>query len=209
MTVSDQPAATDGYALEKYRDYLRLLASQQLASRFRGKADPSGVVQNTLWEAHRELDRGIHVPSGDRLAWLRRILANNLADEVRRMTAEKRDIGREMSLEHGIETSSRRLEEWLARDLNPAASKHDEPVLKLVAALGRLPDAQREAIILQYWSGLTFAEIAEQMGRSFEAVAGLIKRGLRQLRTELGAIPLETNQADGNERAEVDDVPRD
>ena len=66
MTVSDQLAATDGYALEKYRDYLRLLASEQLASRFRGKADPSGVVQNTLWEAHRELNRGVHVPSGER-----------------------------------------------------------------------------------------------------------------------------------------------
>ena len=96
VIVSNQPAATDDYALEKYRDYLRLLASQQLATRFRGKVDPSGVVQETLWEAHRELIRGVDVPSGQRLAWLRRILANNLADEVRRATAEKRDVGREM-----------------------------------------------------------------------------------------------------------------
>jgi RNA polymerase sigma-70 factor (ECF subfamily) len=185
--VPDQSSATDDYSLEKYREYLRLLASQQLATHFRGKVDPSGVVQETLWEAHRELERGAEVPSGERLAWLRRILANNLADEVRRMTADKRDVGREVSLEQGIEASSRRLEEWLARDLNPASVKYDEPVLRLVGALAKLPEAQREAIILQYWTGLTFAEIAVELGRSREAVAGLIKRGLRQLRTELGA----------------------
>jgi RNA polymerase sigma-70 factor, ECF subfamily len=185
--MSNQSASADGYALEKYRNYLRLLASQQLAARFRGKADPSGVVQQTLWEAHRAIAGGAEVPSGERLAWLRRILANNLADEVKRITAEKRDVGREVSLEQGIETSSRRLEEWLARDLNSAAAKLDDAVLQLVAALSRLPEAQRDAIILQYWTGCTFAEIADELGRSREAVAGLIKRGLRQLRSELVA----------------------
>jgi len=185
--VSDQPAIGDGYALERYRDYLRLLASHQLAARFKGKVDPSGVVQETLWEAHRELAGGAEVQAGQRLPWLRRILANNLADEVRRMTAERRDVGREVSFEVGIETSSRRLEQWLAHDVNPAAAKEDDGVLRMVAALARLPEAQREAIILQYWSGLSYSEIAEQLGRSREAVAGLIKRALQQLRSEIGA----------------------
>jgi RNA polymerase sigma-70 factor (ECF subfamily) len=156
--------------------------------RFRGKADPSGVVQETLWEAYQQLDRGLKVSSSGRLPWLRRILANNLADEVRRMTAEKRDIGREVSLDHGVEQSSQRLERWLARELKPAAAHPSEGrVLMLAAALTRLPQAQREAIELQYWSGRTLAEIAESLGRSREAVAGLIKRGLRHLRQELGA----------------------
>jgi RNA polymerase sigma-70 factor (ECF subfamily) len=188
--MNDQPATTGSYILERYRDYLRLLASQQLAARFRGKTDPSGVVQQTLWEAHQELARGLEVPSGQRLAWLRRILANNLADEIRHVTAEKRDTAREVSLEQGIATSSKRLELWLARDLTPrAASDGDDAVLQLVAALTRLPEAQREAVVLQYWSGCSLAEIAVEMGKSREAVAGLIKRGIRQLRVELGALP--------------------
>jgi RNA polymerase sigma-70 factor (ECF subfamily) len=191
VTTPAEHAAADGYALEKYREYLRLLASQQLALRFRGKVDPSGVVQETLWKAHRELARGLDVPSCERLVWLRRILANNLADEMRRVTAQKRDVCREVSLEQGIETSSKRLELWLARDLNPAAAKDDEPILQLVEAFAKLPEAQREAIFLQYWMGMSFAEIADEMGRSREAVAGLVKRGLRQLRTELGALSAE------------------
>jgi RNA polymerase sigma-70 factor (ECF subfamily) len=198
VTTPAPHATADSYALEKYREYLRLLASQQLALRFRGKVDPSGVVQETLWKAHRELARGLDVPSCERLVWLRRILANNLADEMRRVTAKKRDVGREVSLEQGIETSSKRLELWLARDFASAGAKDDEPVLKLVAALARLPEAQREAIFLQYWVGLSFAEIADQIGRSREAVAGLVKRGLRQLRAELGAISPQANHAAPN-----------
>ena len=41
------------------------------------------------------------------------------------------------------------------------------------------------SLMLHYWTGWTLAQIADQIGRSREAVAGLIKRGLRQLRLEL------------------------
>ena len=131
--------------------------------------------------------RGAQVPSGQRLAWLRRILSHNLTDAVRRQTAGKRHIGREVSLQQSIEQSSLRLEAWLACDLPPGrAAEHEEHVLQLVAALGKLPEAQREALMLHYWTGWKLAQIAEHIGRSRKAVAGLIKRGLRQLRTEMG-----------------------
>lgn len=173
-------------SLEQYREYLRLFASQQLAARFRGKIDPSGVVQDTLYEAHRERARGLEVPPRERLPWLRKILANNLADEVRRVTADKRDVGREVSLQQAIEQSSLQLEKWLARDLAPdAPAEQEELVLQLVAALARLPEAQREAVAMHYWSGLTLADIAQRLDRTRNAVAGLLKRGLRQLRAEL------------------------
>ena len=59
----------------------------------------------------------------------------------------------------------------------------------LVGASGRvgqqLPDAQREAVILHYWQDWTVAAIAEHLGRSSAAVAGLLKRGLQQLREVL------------------------
>jgi RNA polymerase sigma-70 factor (ECF subfamily) len=173
-------------ALEQYRDYLRLLAAQQLGLRYQGKVDLSGIVQETLWEAHRAIDQGASIPLPNRLPWLRRILANNLADQVRRLHADKRDIGREVSLQRAIERSSLHLEEWLAiESRSDKRMAGEEQLLVLVAALSRLPDAQREAVTLHYWSGWTLARIAEHLGRSRAAAAGLVKRGLRQLREDM------------------------
>ena len=120
--MSPESPAADPFALNQYREYLRILALQQVALRFQGKVDLSGIVQETLWEAHQELQEGCIVDAGKRLPWLRRILSNNLADAVRRMAADKRNVGREVSLQQSIEQSSMRLEAWLAREDPPERS---------------------------------------------------------------------------------------
>jgi RNA polymerase sigma-70 factor, ECF subfamily len=167
-------------AVERYRDYLHLLARLQLDPRLRGKIDLSGVVQQTLLEAHQAGG----VPA---LAWLRRILANNLGDEIRKLTTAKRDLGRERSLEAALEASSARLDEWLAAEQSsPSAPlQREEQALRLARALAELPEAQREALVLQHWHGWTLARIARHLDRTPAAVAGLLKRGLQQLRAVL------------------------
>jgi RNA polymerase sigma-70 factor (ECF subfamily) len=187
--VSREASAPDPHSLNQYRDYLRILAAQQIANRYQGKVDPSGIVQETLWEAHREMERGAAVRPGQRLPWLRRILSNNLTDAVRQLQAGKRDVAREISLQQVVEQSSMRLEAWLACEMPPNRPiEHEEHVLQLIRALAKLPEAQRESLTLHYWSGLTFAQIASHLGRSREAVAGLIKRGVRQLRLQMSEI---------------------
>ncbi|HEV3116593.1 MAG TPA: sigma-70 family RNA polymerase sigma factor [Gemmataceae bacterium] len=176
----------DGAAtlLERYRKYLALLARLQLDRRLQGKVDLSGVVQQTLLEAYRMLPRFHAKTQQDMAAWLRRILANNLADEVRKLGTAKRDARRERSLEAALEESSARLGAWLAAEQSTPSqqAQREEQALRVADALASLPDAQREALELQHWHGWPVAQIAEHMGKSRSAVAGLIKRGLEQLR---------------------------
>jgi RNA polymerase sigma-70 factor, ECF subfamily len=173
--------------LERYRDYLRLLANLQLDRQLRAKVDPSGVVQQTLYEAHLKLAELMNQPSEQRLAYLRRVLSNNLNDEIRKARAGKRDARREQSLEAAIDKSSFHLQTLLADDgsLPGARIERQERSVELATALERLPDDQREALVLHHWQGRSLAEIAEEMGRTRGAVAGLLKRGLRQLRADM------------------------
>ncbi len=174
--------------LEDYREYLRLLAQLQVDQQLQGKIDLSGVVQQTMLEAHQALPT-YELNDADHLAaWLRRILANNLTDEIRKLRTDKRDLGRERSLDAALEQSTYRIQEWLAgNQSSPSGRLHrQEEALRLSAALAKLPDAQRQALVLRHFQGWSLAQIAEQLDRSHAAVAGLLKRGLQQLRSQLG-----------------------
>jgi RNA polymerase sigma-70 factor, ECF subfamily len=173
---------TDALArrLEEFRAYLHLLARLQMDHRLKGKVDPSGVVQQTIWEGYRALSTGPLPAEAQLAALLRRMLANNLADEIRKNYADKRDVDRERSLD----ASSAQLEGFLAGALSSPeerAERNDE-LLALAQALEKLPEAQRQAVELHYLHGWRLEEIARHLGRSKAAVAGLLQRGLHKLR---------------------------
>jgi RNA polymerase sigma-70 factor (ECF subfamily) len=174
--------------LEGHRPYLSLLARMHLDPRLRDKLDPSDLVQQTLLEAHakREQFRGTTAP--EQAAWLRQMLVHNLADAVRALHREKRDVKLERSLEAAIDGSSCRLAAWLAAEQSSPSQQamHNEQLLRLADALPQLPDAQREAVILHHLQGWSLAELAGHLGRSEPAVAGLLHRGLKKLRELLG-----------------------
>jgi RNA polymerase sigma-70 factor (ECF subfamily) len=179
----DRPGQAQEQALEPFRAYLRLLARLHLDPRLRAKLDPSDVVQQTLLQAYQARHQFRGQEPGQLAAWLRRILARNLALAVRDFARARRDVARERSLEAALAESSSRLEAWWAEGSSPSqqAQRHERG-LRLAAALEQLPHAQREALVLQHWQGWSLERIGEHLGRSPEAVAGLIKRGLKQLR---------------------------
>jgi RNA polymerase sigma-70 factor, ECF subfamily len=174
-------------ALESYREYLGLLARLQLAPRLAAKIDVSGVVQMTMLEAHQALVQRRGQTDAEKAAWLRRILQNNLADEIRKLGAAKRDVARERSLEAALADSSSRLEAWLAADQS-SPSQHalrEEQLLGMAHALAALPETQRKAVELHHLQGLSLEEIARDLGTTKPAVAGLLHRGMKSLRQRL------------------------
>ena len=55
------------------------------------------------------------------------------------------------------------------------------------AAVRRLPDAQREAVVMAYWGGLTADEIARRIEVPLGTAKSRIRLGLEKLRAEGGA----------------------
>jgi RNA polymerase sigma-70 factor (ECF subfamily) len=146
--------------------------------------DASDIVQQTLLEAHQSSGdfRGKSDP--EKAAWLRQILARNLADELRKFRRGKRDVRLEASLEAALNESSVRMERWLASE-DGTPSQHavaNEQLVVLAAAMMKLPDDQRKAVELHHLQGYRSAIVAERLERSEVSVAGLLRRGLKRLR---------------------------
>jgi RNA polymerase sigma-70 factor (ECF subfamily) len=170
--------------LLRYHEYLLLLARQQIEPPLRSKLDPSDIVQQTLLEAHRDAAQFRGTSDGEWAAWLRQILARNLANAVRDLHRDKRDVRRECSFDQQIEASSARIEAWLASaDSSPSErAERNEQLLRLASLLATLPDLQRGAIELRYLREWSLEEIATHLERTPAAVAGLLHRGLTALR---------------------------
>jgi RNA polymerase sigma-70 factor, ECF subfamily len=178
--------STEGFAnrIDDFRSYLNLMARMQLDRRLQSKMDASDIVQQTMLQAHRAQAnfRG----SSDRqlAAWLRQILARNVYHASRDFQRDKRDVRNERSIENAMDNSAVRVEAWLSADQTGPAAKavKNEQVLMLANSLESLDEAKRIAVELHYLQGWKLAEIAQQMDRSVSGVAGLVQRGLQELK---------------------------
>lgn len=174
--------------LLKYEAWLRLLARNEIDSRFAGKFDASDAVQQTLMEAWKgwEQFRGDAEPQ--RLAWLRQILAHQLAHLARHYAGTaKRDVAREVSIEQTLCQSAQRLDALLlAKDASPSGlAVANEQRLYLAEVLEHLPADYRLVIMLRNIEEMSHEEIAERMERSVGAVRMLWVRALAALRDAL------------------------
>jgi RNA polymerase sigma-70 factor (ECF subfamily) len=177
-----------GRLLDRYGNYLGLLARVQVGRRLQGKIDPADLVQEAFLEAHRHFPvfRGQSEP--EVAAWLRQIMAGVLSNLLRRyLGTQGRDVRLERELAGELDRSSQALDGGFA-DPGPTPSKlavGRERAVLLADALGRLPDDYREVIILRNLEELPFAEVAKRMRRSEDAVQKLWVRALAKLRATL------------------------
>jgi RNA polymerase sigma-70 factor (subfamily 1) len=175
-------------ALEKYRAYLETLTFIQIDPRLRGKFGWSDIIQGTLIEATRTLESMEAMDPEDQRRLLRRMLLNNLRDEIDHWRTKGHDVGREQSLDEAAEASLVRLRDCIAAQESTPSEKviQLEEEERVREAFSQLPEREREALILQQRHGWKLDQIAEHLECTTKAVAGLQARGRARLRKLLG-----------------------
>ena len=169
---------------EQYREYLRLLGTSQLARELLGKVDLSGIIQATMLDAC-QVDTKLFASENLQRAWLRRTFLNNLLDDLRRLRSEKRNVGRERSLDASLSESASRVNVLLAAETSTPSVKasRTEQAELLLQAIAQLPPLQRQAIELYHIRELPLQEVARIMGRPKGAVTALVYRGMQGLKS--------------------------
>ncbi|MEO1980626.1 MAG: sigma-70 family RNA polymerase sigma factor [Fuerstiella sp.] len=168
---------------------LHTAARHRLDSRLGPRLDASDVVQQTLFEVQQSLSEFRGQTDAEWHAWTRSILQHNVANENdRHLHAQKRTVTRERSIDEDRAEQGPLKYVLRERQCSPSQQAQDnESCQQLRLAITSLPDLQQTAIRMRYLQHMPIAEIAVGMSRSKTAVAGLLKRGLNQLPTQMAA----------------------
>jgi RNA polymerase sigma-70 factor (ECF subfamily) len=178
-----------GRLLESCRGYLLIVANGELDVDLQAKEGASDRVQETFLEAQRDFGQFQGTSEAELLAWLRRLLLNNIANFTRRYRITgKRSVEREVALD---ERANQSLQAGLpAKTDSPSGQAvAKEQAVALAQALERLPDDYRQVLRLRFEEGRPFEEIATLMGRSANAVRKLFARAVERVQQEVEKKP--------------------
>jgi RNA polymerase sigma-70 factor (ECF subfamily) len=157
---------------------LLAIAAQHRDPELRAKAGESDLVQDSLLEGQRDFPAFRGESPHELLAWLKQILAHNLANFRRRYRdAERRTVRRE------LEFSAATGEVAAGESATPVETVvRREDLARLQVAIDELPEEAREVVVWRQRDALSFEEIGARTGRTPEGVRQVWWRAVNQLR---------------------------
>jgi RNA polymerase sigma-70 factor (ECF subfamily) len=169
--------------LDRYRPLLHLHVRQLRLGRLHcAKFNSSDIVQETFAKALRGLDGFRGETEAQLVAWLRRILRNVLTDFVRASPGPVREVSI-----HEADDGETPIGAYItASTPGPSTlARRKEDILRVAAAVGRLPGDEQDAVVARHILGLSLPEVAIRLGRSKKGVAMLLYRATRRLKESL------------------------
>lgn len=151
----------------RVRDYIRMMVKDNDVA--------DDIFQETFIKVVNTIDEGRYSDNGKFLSWVLRIAHNKVIDYFR---AQKQAPSvSESNSGYDILGTMRFAERTIEDQI--IAEQIDSDIKSLVELL---PDEQREVVLLRYFSGLSFKEIAEQTGVSINTALGRMRYALINLR---------------------------
>ncbi|CAN5320901.1 sigma-70 family RNA polymerase sigma factor [soil metagenome] len=163
-----QAQAGDPEAFEQlfsgHRAYLQKVVELRIDRRLRSRVDPADVVQETHLEAIRRLSAFLEQRPMPFRLWLRQIAFDQTLKANRRhLGTARRAARREVPLP---ERSSLLFAQQLAAAGSTASQVLERRQLarRLRAAIARLPDADREVLLMRHFEGLSNQDVGSVLG---------------------------------------------
>lgn len=151
----------------RVRDYIRMMVKDNDVA--------DDILQETFIKAVRVIDEERYADTGKFLSWILRIAHNQVIDHFRSQknakTVSESDAGYNML--GTLRFAERTVEDAMI------SSQIEEDVRRLIE---RLPAEQREVVMMRYYSGLSFQEIADQTDVSINTALGRMRYALINLR---------------------------
>lgn len=189
--LAEKVRAGDADALAEFVDAVRpqLLAfiDRQIGAALRRKVEAEDILQEVSADAVRSLG-DIDLDERDPFSWLCQIADRRIKDAARYFDAKKRDSAREVPLgTPGGSTGQAGLINMLVASLTTPSKAFSRNAReeRLLEALAKLPEDQREALRMRYVDSMPTKQIAEQIGKSDAAVRVMLTRSLKKLQTIL------------------------
>ena len=177
LTLLDRARAGDAVALDsliaRFLPRLRRWATGRLPGWARDLADTHDLVQETVVQAFKRIDKFEVRGDGALQAYLRQVLLNRIRMEIRRASRRPEASALDSQID---DASPSPLEAAIGR----------EALERYEAALGRLRPQDREAIVGHVELGLTNDELAAALGKpSANAARMAVERALYRLAKEM------------------------
>ncbi len=165
-------ALVDSYSPRLFGFLYRLTGSRN---------DAEDLLQEVFLRVVRRIEHYDHRGQFD--AWLFRIATNLVRDRGRRAQRTPRLTSLDGHGEQGT-SDSRSPQRWADASIPPpdGAMVLGEQVDALQLALAKLPEVEREVIMLRHFGRMSFAEIAETMGTPLGTALARGHRALQRLR---------------------------
>lgn len=165
-----------GKLVDKFRPLMRDHAQKSIGPHLQARIDDSDVVQQTCLAIRNDIEQFLGHSEPEFIAWMLRILERCVLRNVEREKgAAKRTVDREVADSAPIDNSPGRITTPSQRAIRSEQRKILED------AIAQLPPDQRAAVRLKFLEQATLSETADKLGKSEDAVSGLLQRGVSKL----------------------------
>ncbi len=152
---------------KRVRDYIRMMVKDHDVA--------DDILQETLIKAVRVIDEGRYADTGKFLSWVLRIAHNQVIDYFRsqksQRTVSESDAG--YNVLGTLRFAERNVEDRMISE------QIEADVRRMIDSL---PEEQREVVVMRYYAGMSFQEIADQTQVSINTALGRMRYALINLR---------------------------